>query len=225
MQDKWKRPGPRAGSAANASEEPVGAGLLLGATPNRELLRWAVRGLASKVQQAAGLRASGSQVRRPWVGAMLALGLMAGGCGGPHFDGRNFRDGDVKFRLAPLPSSLRRVEVPGTALAFRDDARRASLAIHGRCGRDAPDVPLRSLTRHLFIHFTEQSLSSTKTFALDGREALSTRLSAKLDGVPKHFHVVVLKKNRCVYDFMEIADFEQDPETLLGIVAGFSSID
>ena len=39
---------------------------------------------------------------------------------------------------------------------------------------------------------------------MDGREAMHTVMSAKLDGVPKMFDAYVLKKDGCVYDFVDI---------------------
>ena len=39
---------------------------------------------------------------------------------------------------------------------------------------------------------------------LDARGALRTEMRASLDGVPMHFVAIVLKKNGCVYDFINI---------------------
>lgn len=155
----------------------------------------------------------------------LAAGALwaALGCGGQSFDGRVFREDDVAFRLDHVPPSWRQIEVSDTALAFRDDETATTFAINGRCGKDAEDVPLRSLTQHLFLHFTERRIEEQRLFPLDGREALGTQLVAKLDGVEKHFHVVVLKKDGCVYDFMQIANRPQDAEQFLRFVQGFSS--
>jgi hypothetical protein len=159
------------------------------------------------------------------LGAALFGAALAVGCGGPTFDGQMYRDGDVGFRLAQVPAGWRRIEVSDAALAFRDDAATATIAVHARCGRDAPDVPLVSLTQHLFIQFTERNSEDQRLIPLAGREALSTQLTAKLDGVPKHFHVVVLKKNGCVYDFMRIADAPQDGQLFLDFVGGFSTLE
>ena len=40
---------------------------------------------------------------------------------------------------------------------------------------------------------------------MDGREAMHTVMRAKLDGVPKTFDAYVLKKDGCVYDFVDIS--------------------
>jgi hypothetical protein len=159
--------------------------------------------------------------------AMLAGSASAGSalsCSASHFDGQVFRKGDVAFRLEHLPPAWRHIEISDTALAFRDDENAATVAINGRCGKDAEDVPLQSLTQHLFLQFTERQLQDQELFPLDGREALRTEMVAKLDGVAKYFHVVVLKKDGCVYDFMQIANRQQDKDEFLDFVRGFTSL-
>jgi hypothetical protein len=156
----------------------------------------------------------------------LACFIFSGslGCSPSHFDGQVFRKGDVAFRLEHLPPTWRRIDISDTALAFRDDENAATVAINGRCGKDAEDVPLASLTQHLFLQFTERTLTHQEVFPLDGREALRTEMVAKLDGVQKYFHVVVLKKDGCVYDFLQIANQHQDKDVFLDFVRGFTSL-
>jgi hypothetical protein len=162
----------------------------------------------------------------------LACAVLAGSasaastlsCSTSHFDGQVFRKGEVAFRLQRLPPTWRHIEISDTALAFRDDENAATVAINGRCGKDAEDVPLQSLTQHLFLQFTERHLADQELFPLDGREALRTEMVAKLDGVQKYFHVVVLKKDGCVYDFMQIANRHQDKAEFLDFVRGFASL-
>jgi hypothetical protein len=158
-----------------------------------------------------------------WVGLLGALPV-APGCSTSHFDGQVYRAGDVAFRLEELPATWRQINVDDTALAFRDDEHSATIAINGRCGKDAEDVPLRALTQHLFLQFTERQQGEQQLLTLDGREALATQLVAKLDGVEKHFQVVVMKKDGCVYDFLQIANQAQDSEPFLRFVRGFSSL-
>jgi hypothetical protein len=173
-------------------------------------------------------RIGGGSRTSPLLAACLALFVTCSGalaaCSAGQFDGHVFRKGDVAFRLAEVPPSWRVLEVSDTALAFRDDEAASTIAINGRCGKDADDVPLRSLTQHLFLQFTERNSEEQETFALDGREALLTRLDAKLDGVRQYFQVVVLKKDGCVYDFMQIANQPQPKEPFVKFVNGFSSI-
>jgi hypothetical protein len=177
-----------------------------------------------------GASTQSRRLRSGLAAAKLAISLAClifsgslGACSPAHFDGQVFRRGDVAFRLEHLPPSWRRIEINDTALAFRDDQNAATVAINGRCGKDAEDVPLSSLTQHLFLQFTERQLTDQEVFPLDGREALRTEMVAKLDGVQKYFHVVVLKKDGCVYDFLQIANQHQDRDVFLDFVRGFSS--
>ena len=111
------------------------------------------------------------------LAALVLLALATWHCAGPHFDGKVFRRDDVSFRLEHVPPHWRQIEITDTALAFRDDERDTTVAINGRCGKDAEDVPLQSLTQHLFLQFTERRLEGQEAFPLDGREALVARCS------------------------------------------------
>jgi predicted Zn-dependent protease len=166
--------------------------------------------------------------RRALGGAYLALAWScAAGCGATTFDGRIFKNASLSFRLAEVPSGWRQLESDEALLAFRDDSAPASIVVNGRCGRDGDDVPLSSLTHHLFLQFSDRVIENEVKITLDGREALHTELLAKLDGVQKRFTVFVLKKNGCVYDFIHIAPPSASAESrehFVSFVQGFSTI-
>jgi hypothetical protein len=154
----------------------------------------------------------------------LAIALSVTGCGGPHFNGTAYDDGKLRFNTGPVPSGWHAIEADGTLLAFRDDQAAATVALNGRCGVDGDDVPLASLTQHLFLQFTERQQKSQQELTLDGRAALRTELTGKLDGVPKYFLVYVLKKDGCVYDFWRIGDpSSADTSAFEGFVKGFAT--
>jgi hypothetical protein len=136
----------------------------------------------------------------------LATAFLVLACAGSHFNGTVYDDGALRFRTGPVPASWHAIEADGTVLAFRDDAAPATVALNGRCGMDGDDVPLPSLTQHLFLQFTEREQKSQQELNLDGRAALRTEMVGKLDGVPKQFIVYVLKKDGCVYDFWRISE-------------------
>ncbi|HVW26891.1 MAG TPA: hypothetical protein VHC69_16095 [Polyangiaceae bacterium] len=156
----------------------------------------------------------------------LTCGLFSG-CGATTFDGHVYENADLSFRLADVPSGWRRIDADDALLAFRDDANLASVVLNGRCGKDGDDVPLVALTHHLFLQFTDRVIESEQKISLDGREALHTELTAKLDGVPMHFVVFVLKKNGCVYDFARISPpnpARESRDRFIQFVQGFSTI-
>ena len=162
--------------------------------------------------------------------AGLAVGLLTG-CTKPGLQGQTYHDDDVAFRVGPIPAHWRSVD-PGVsddtiaALAFRSDASRATIGVTGRCRKDGDDVPLRSLTQHLYIGFTQRELQKEELFQLDHREALRTEMSAALDGVEQQMVFVVLKKDGCVYDFWRISDLLRaaTPE-FDAFVNGFQAMD
>lgn len=149
--------------------------------------------------------------RSGWLA--LALGFLVACGAGPQYDGTLYRGEEVAFRIGPPPAHWRALESDEALLAFRDDRSRSTIAVNGRCHKDGDDVPLQALTHHLFLQFTDRELIEQRELTLDGRAALETELVARLDGVPKHFLVYVLKKDGCVYDFLRIADVAADPSS------------
>lgn len=155
---------------------------------------------------------------------ILALQLAA--CG-PTYKGRVYEGGGLQFATGEVPQGWRRIEAKGALLTFRDDAAEATIAVNGRCGRDAEDVPLEALTKHLFLMFTDREVGEQKKVQLDGREALRTEMTARLDGVKKAFIVYVLKKDGCVYDFLFISGDQglgAEGEKFDRFVAGFRAL-
>jgi hypothetical protein len=134
------------------------------------------------------------------------------GCGGPQWQGQWYQHGDVGFFVGVLNPSWRREAPdahdsagPGMApLVWAHHASGALIQVRASC-EDALDIPLRALTRHLLIGFTDVTAITEQLRPLDGREALRSKVHAKLDGVPRELVLYVIKKNGCVYDFALIA--------------------
>ena len=118
--------------------------------------------------------------------------------------GQYFRKGDLKYRVAKLDSSVwRPVRFADNDLAWTGP-NGSVLAMNSTC-RDYGDPPLDVLTQHMLMGFSERVLLERKTFVLDGRDAMESTYTAKLDGVPVELAVAVLKKDGCVYDFTFVA--------------------
>ncbi len=141
------------------------------------------------------------------VGALLVLA----GCGasGAATHGETvYRDGAVAFKVPETPTSWKQIKVSHAALSYRDDVHDASILVNGRCTTLDGDTPLLALTNHLVMGTTERVVESQVVEPFDNREALHTRLTAKLDGVPFGFDIFVLKKDGCVYDFVYVASHD-----------------
>ncbi len=138
----------------------------------------------------------------------LALSLLAA-CSGARLEGGVYRAAGVAFRVGEVPASWRALDVSGARVAFRDDAAGATTFVNARCGEPGDDAPLVALTQHLFFLLTDRQVDEQGVVPFDGREALHTRMRARLDGVPKAYDVYVLKKDGCVYDLVQIAEPER----------------
>lgn len=181
-------------------------------------------------------RAGGEGLLRQLASKVLLISalLMGAGttsCGGAQFDGTEYRDKEVAFRLAYVPAGLSQLESGESKIAFQNEQAGSTVAISARCGVDSDDVPLRALVQHLFLQLSDRELVSEKEFTLDGRAALEMEIDAHLDGVRRHFVVTVLKKDGCVYDFLHVDGGAPSP-ALEGsradfrkLVRGFSTLE
>jgi hypothetical protein len=154
---------------------------------------------------------------------LASIGLM--GCP-TRFDGRVYRGEGFAFAVPPLPEPWKPMSRSEAALAFRDETGGRSILVNARCGQDEDDVPLASLTQHLFISFTRREIEDQKVVPFDRREALHTVLTADLDGVPMRYDVWVMKKDGCVYDilyFAPPAQFERGRAAFARFVEGFTT--
>lgn len=156
--------------------------------------------------------------------SFFAFVFGAAACSSSQLQGSLYRGEGVHFQIGPLPAEWQRIRTDFARLAFRSERTEATLMVNARCGRDDEDIPLATLTRHLFLTFTEREVIEEKTVPMDAREALHTIARAKLDGVPKMFDVYVLKKDGCVYDFVIISapeSFESNRAVFELFVTGF----
>jgi hypothetical protein len=163
------------------------------------------------------------------VASLILVALVGtAACSPSGLQGNVFRQGDVAFRVGPIPEEwvLLDEEVRGdlATFAFRDEKNDVTVGAAGRCRRDGDDVPLRSLTQHLYLGFTNREILREKELELDGRAALRTEMRASLDGVQKYFVFVVLKKDGCVYDFWQVTNGDTASPRFDAFVGGFEVV-
>jgi hypothetical protein len=151
---------------------------------------------------------SHSPLRR--LAPLAACVVIAPACAAAGLSNGVYRDAELAFRLGPVPEHWHAVEADDgdpelVSLAFHSDQGQMTVGMAARCHRDGDDVPLRALTQHLYLGFTDRTLRSEQEFTLDARAALRTEMIASLDGVPQDLTFVVMKKDSCVYDFWRVA--------------------
>jgi hypothetical protein len=135
---------------------------------------------------------------------VIAVGLLLGGCRSV-----NMRDGvvvtpDTRYRVGPIPADWNQVNLKDIDFAWVTNPPAFAFWVNSTC-KDYEDVPLVALNRQLLIGFTDVQKLEQRTQKLDGREALVSHYTVKMDGVERELELVVLKKDGCVYDFAYVA--------------------
>jgi hypothetical protein len=134
----------------------------------------------------------------------VAIVLSAGCGGGGALIGNLYRDDEASYRIGELGAAWRRLDLEQNDLAWHNGDVGAIVQVNATCD-PLSDAPLSALTNHLLIGFTDREFLSSEVVPLDGREALRSHVTAKLDGVPRELLFYVLKKDECTYDFALVA--------------------
>ncbi|MCC6336970.1 MAG: hypothetical protein IT380_23625 [Myxococcales bacterium] len=157
---------------------------------------------------------------RGWA---IWLAVLFPACAGG-LKGEVFRKSAVAYRVsAPSADQFHRVDFSDNDLAWAANKGPHLLAMNAVC-QGTDDASLEVLTRHLLFGFTEKERLSEQRQTVDGREALHTVWSAKLDGVPMELELVVLKRDGCVHDFTYVSPPGERPahqEAFDALVKGF----
>ncbi|MCP4502493.1 MAG: hypothetical protein GY822_21285 [Deltaproteobacteria bacterium] len=147
-----------------------------------------------------------------FVGSLVVLSACQSG---PPIQNGEFQDEQVHYKIATPGSTWEDIS-PGEAdAAWINESLNAMLMVNSHCS-GVDDAPLTALTRHLAFGMTEREWLSEDLVQLSGREALESVLVAKLDGVPRKFMFLVLKKDGCVYDVVLSAPPEDFQKARLG---------
>ena len=162
------------------------------------------------------------------LGIWLFVGLTTIGCAttGTLRNGV-YRGEQTSYRIGPVSSDWTPVTVDHqNDLAWHSESKGALMHVDSNCD-PALDIPLEALRTHLMIGFTEREVAEEELVPMDGREALRTRLGAKLDGVPREILLQILKKDECVYDFALVTPpgeaFESALPDFDQMLAGFTT--
>lgn len=150
----------------------------------------------------------------PREGAQEAPGRMVG---------RRFESPRVNYELGPLPSNWEFQEGEKGDAAYYSKEHKALISVRSVCARYS-EARLQNLARDLLWGFTDREILREKTIQFAEREALDLEADAKLDGVPVHIWVRVLKKNRCIFDFTLVAPpehFDEARPAFISLLEGF----
>lgn len=124
--------------------------------------------------------------------------LTACGMGGPMREDKSatgYRTGNL-----PLDRWTKTSNDSGADQVYNNPQTASVLAVTSLCERYA-EARLESLAKQLMSPLSAIEIIKQERKALDGREALWSRVHGKLDGVPVESLFVVYRKNNCVFDF------------------------
>lgn len=158
-------------------------------------------------------------------GVVLGAALLATSCAQGLRDGQ-YRDGEKAYRLEPLAGAWSEARFSGNDLAWTAPQGQV-IAVNATC-EEHGDPSLKVLTDHLLLGFEDRVLDAQEPLTLDGRGALRSRLSARLDGVPIDLELTVMKKDGCVYDFTYTSPrgrFDEHVDDYHRLVASFRTGD
>lgn len=116
-----------------------------------------------------------------------------------------YLSGRDHFDVGQLPPSWERFRVRAYAIAFHNEDLGSTIAVDAFCGPAFEDSPLVTLTSQLIAGVEDYRVLSSNEFMLDERGALRTVAKGRVDGVEMTYDIVVVKKNKCIIDFMMIS--------------------
>jgi hypothetical protein len=153
-------------------------------------------GIASQFTSASRM------IRFPVVVLLLGVGLSAcwpfgGGSGKAYMEGR--------YTMEPLGGAWKSVDSGGADNAWWHKEAGATLYTDSNCEKGYSDSSLARLARAQAAAIESPVLVSENTHQLANRAAYTARYSGEVDGVPVAVTTTVLKKGKCIYDFVLVA--------------------
>lgn len=133
-----------------------------------------------------------------YVGVVLAAGLTACSLGGPLRVDQRAQAFSVKTPSSPWKEQKQ--DENQSDRVFVSDRTGSVIALGSVCKR-YEQVSLEALRKDLMNPIEGREIASEERKPLDDREALFTRVKGRMDGVPVESHLVVLRKNDCIFDF------------------------
>lgn len=144
--------------------------------------------------------------------AVLSLSLLSGCVSLPRtFHAQTYRNQMVyidthhRYLVGALPIDWVYVPTKKPGILFKNRRNGATLMTEAICGAAFEDLPLSMLQQHLLAGLESLKKEKAVLIPLSDRKALLTEAHAALDGAPVRIYSVILKKNRCQFDFFAIS--------------------
>jgi hypothetical protein len=154
----------------------------------------------------------------------VLLAALLAGCSATHVENGVFYS--AKGYRVNLPATGWSIKAGGAAeleLERRDPA--GGMLADATCDPTTSSRPLSVLTRHLTFGLKDRVVEDGGDLSLDGRPARRAIVHGNMDGTPVGVEAVVIKGERCVYDFLYVApeaSFEAGRRDFQAFVESFS---
>lgn len=134
----------------------------------------------------------------------LLVAVLLAGCSASRIENGVFYS--PKGYQVSLPRQGWRVQPGGAAeLELRRQDPAGGMLADATCDDKTAARPLTVLSRHLTFGLTERVLEDGGTLTLAGRPAQRAVVRGSIDGAQVGVEAVVIKGERCVYDFLYVA--------------------
>lgn len=105
----------------------------------------------------------------------------------------------ARYGMTPPSQDWIQKSFRGADLFFQHRHQNASIFFSTQCEKFS-DSPLEALTAQLLVGFNAIEIEKQERITIAEREALISEITTKIDGVERFLKILVLRKNRCVFD-------------------------
>jgi accessory colonization factor AcfC len=127
---------------------------------------------------------------------ILLFGLIGSGCvTSPNLVKKRY----ASYGISPPSEDWHQESFRDADLFFKHKERNATIFFSTQCEKFS-DSPLEALTAQILVGLSDIEIKKQERLVLAERDAMITELTAKVDGVTRFLKIMVLRKNRCVFD-------------------------
>ena len=137
-----------------------------------------------------------------WMFSVVLSGCWAFGSDGSRLEGR--------YRLDAMERPWTSVDPGGADFAWWHRPSGATIYADSNCEKGFSDSSLERLASAQSAAIDDSQQISLREHRLADRDALTAVYSGQVDGVPVVVSTTILKKDRCIYDFVMVAPVSAD---------------
>jgi hypothetical protein len=111
-----------------------------------------------------------------------------------------------------IPHPWSEISSEGSDYALRNNKTKSIFLFNSSC-RKYEGSSLNALTNSILTGIEDLIIIENKNVFYQEREAVEVVASGKLDGILRHFKIVTIQKNSCIYDYVLISTNKKNLET------------